>query len=427
MEFLDIPQQKSFADVGLDPLGQSPLKFSGAEINRKSQTMRDVGLPAKFIIDGKEAWIQKGQGNISLNVGQDIQVALDAVLKVGGGKVILNPGIYNVSKDLIIGSGVTLEGSGIFTSIIDFNGGPYSIRIEGSNPYSTGTVTVVQNSATVTGTNTIWTSDMVGQSILVDGDWYDIEAYVSPTELTLSIGFIGTNQAGLTYVIATLNLSATLREFTVQNSSTDLIKIRYTSGSTLIAIARYGGDSGINCQDSLTCIINLGEGADSNTAVYFNNVFSWTITTESYYNCLGNGFQCDGGGDSTILDVGMSNNGGSGVQLTNTSKISIISFTIDNNVSHGIEEVSGCDENVYSTGNIHDNGGDGIKFTATSDKNSISQSQLIDNTGYGINIAAATDDNNIILGNVFSGNGSGQVNNSGTGTLIRSNVGQADN
>ncbi|MEK7112866.1 MAG: right-handed parallel beta-helix repeat-containing protein, partial [Patescibacteria group bacterium] len=145
--------------------------------------------------------------------------------------------------------------------------------------------------------------------------------------------------------------------------------------------------------------------------------------SEFFYNCTSHGFQSDSGGDATMFNFGISNCGGRGILLTNTSKLSLVSFTIDSNTSHGIECVSGCDSISVSTGAVIDNGGDGIKLTATSDKNIISVVECSDNGGYGVNIAASTCDNNIITGNAFEGNGSGAVHDLGTDTVIGMNVG----
>lgn len=51
-EFIDIPQKKTLADIGLDQFGQAPLTFSGSEINKKSQVMYEAGVPSNFIQNG---------------------------------------------------------------------------------------------------------------------------------------------------------------------------------------------------------------------------------------------------------------------------------------------------------------------------------------------------------------------------------------
>ena len=69
--------------------------------------------------------------------------------------------------------------------------------------YDTGTVTCTTDSATVTGDSTTFTSAMVGRLFKVDDEesYYEISAYVSTTEITLSSTYIGTTAAGSSYNI----------------------------------------------------------------------------------------------------------------------------------------------------------------------------------------------------------------------------------
>lgn len=66
MTFIDIPQQKTLSEIGLDNFGQSPLKFFGSEVNRKAQTINETSLSPNFIqsgdmtqkIDMADGWMQ---------------------------------------------------------------------------------------------------------------------------------------------------------------------------------------------------------------------------------------------------------------------------------------------------------------------------------------------------------------------------------
>jgi len=72
--------------------------------------------------------------------------------------------------------------------------------------YSTGTLTATQDSATLTGSGTVWTMDMAGQKIVItdgtDGDQvYRIKSFTDGTTLTLETNYIHTGGAGLSYEI----------------------------------------------------------------------------------------------------------------------------------------------------------------------------------------------------------------------------------
>lgn len=69
--------------------------------------------------------------------------------------------------------------------------------------YTTGTLTVVNGSQTVTGSSTTFTSKLIGQFLQVtdgtDGNWYRVSDFVSPTVLTLENYYQGTSGSGKAY------------------------------------------------------------------------------------------------------------------------------------------------------------------------------------------------------------------------------------
>ena len=72
--------------------------------------------------------------------------------------------------------------------------------------YKTGTVTVTNNSATVTGTNTLWLANVsAGDSFTVAGDgvMYDVASVDSDTQVTLSVNYAGVTASGVVYAIGT--------------------------------------------------------------------------------------------------------------------------------------------------------------------------------------------------------------------------------
>lgn len=75
------------------------------------------------------------------------------------------------------------------------------------NAYTTGTVTVANNSATVTGVGTTFTADMVGRIFQITSDgadrlWYRIKTFGSSTSLTLENVYEGASDNTLSYQIA---------------------------------------------------------------------------------------------------------------------------------------------------------------------------------------------------------------------------------
>jgi hypothetical protein len=75
--------------------------------------------------------------------------------------------------------------------------------------YTTGTITVTLNSATVIGADTTFTAAMVGRSLKVndpngDGMWYKIAAFVDANTLTLENTYAGATANTLSYTIGEL-------------------------------------------------------------------------------------------------------------------------------------------------------------------------------------------------------------------------------
>jgi hypothetical protein len=73
--------------------------------------------------------------------------------------------------------------------------------------YTTGHVSVVQDSTTVTGDGTTFTAGMVGRVIKFSGDseYYLISAFVGTTEITLQTAYIGTSLVLSDYTIYAVN------------------------------------------------------------------------------------------------------------------------------------------------------------------------------------------------------------------------------
>lgn len=53
MSFIDIPPQKTWAESGLDAFGQSPVLFSGIEVNKKAQSIEYSSVTPNSIQTGE--------------------------------------------------------------------------------------------------------------------------------------------------------------------------------------------------------------------------------------------------------------------------------------------------------------------------------------------------------------------------------------
>lgn len=75
--------------------------------------------------------------------------------------------------------------------------------------YTTGTIDVVNGSASIAGTATVFTASMVGRYLSVtngatDGMWYKIDSFISATSITIENNYAGATATGATYIIGEL-------------------------------------------------------------------------------------------------------------------------------------------------------------------------------------------------------------------------------
>lgn len=358
--------------------------------------------------------------NVNIKSPDSIQNYLTQASIDGGGIIQLQPGTYVLSSDIYIPDGVTLEGSSRDNCIIDCNG-DFGIYMQGTDPYSTGTVTINNGATGLVGSGTTWTSAMVGQYVLLDGSWYEITAFTDTTHITIDT-YQGANLSGGVYMIATPNFNATLSRVTVTGATAIGITIGYSMESNVLDVVVSDCGTGIDIDYAVfpklvtTCNSN-GVNLNMNYVDGFFIDFS-----EFSFSTTGAGVVMTNVDNSTFFNSSVNDNTGDGLNLTSCTKIAFISFDVSGNGGQGFEYVSGCNDNQISMGLINGNTSDGIKLTATSDRNSISQLSVTSNGGWGVNIANANCDSNVLVGVIAASNSSGSITDSGTGTLKSTTV-----
>ena len=139
----------------------------------------------------------------------------------------------------------------------------------------------------------------------------------------------------------------------------------------------------------------------------------------------GNGFTFDTVASFSGIPMAANNNTGEGFKLTSVTNGTFL-VAAEGNASHGVEFVSGCSGVDFLSGDFTGNTGDGARLTASAANCKFNLMDVVGNGGYGINIVDSSSVGNLILGNSFAGNTTAAANDSGTSTLIRSNIGLAD-
>ena len=367
---------------------------------------------------------------IGVAVGENIQTAIDD-LGADGGTVILSEGTHTVNYDITLGNDTLLKAATAGRScVIDFATNSNSIIIAGTSTYTTGTISSISGGVTVTGSGTLWnTSSNVttDHSLFINNRWYRIASVDSDTQITLSEPFLDAGTFVGTYRAAK----------TTENVEVDGVYI-INSGQTALDI-----DDSNNVY--ITDCIFLG----NNKAVEYTNVYISVSVNTSFNGSTSDGlsitdasgisvsnFICSVNGGHGILLNNVTNspfsnffstsNTGDGVNGTDFSNSTMYAFSVSGNGGQGIELVSGCDNVSFANFNALGNTSDGVKLTATNDGAGFINGNFNSNGGYGLNIAASTCDNTRVVGNIFANNVSGTHVDSGTGTIIRANVGITD-
>lgn len=367
-----------------------------------------------------------GQSILNAPTSDDIQPAIDAASEQGGGSVSLHSGTYNISSDINLPSNVNLVGSGSNNTVIDFGNGAYSLKAVGTNAYTTGTVSISFGSSTVTGSGTTFTSDMIGRSILLGDFWFTIEAFGDATTLTVDAPYGEDDLVDGRYAIAVTVTNIHIEGLTVQNSSQTLIDIQYVDGLNYTDVVAFNGLVGFSHQYVANLNSQIIIADTCGTGWIMNDTVFATFFNYNALNCTGNGMTANYFRNSAFEVFAVQNCGGIGMSFSNSSNVGSDNFSIQS-CNIGIEWATNNFQNAFVDGVVVNCVTDGIKLTDSSDTLQFTSVNIQGNGGYGMNIANANCDNNIIIGNTFLNNTSGSVTDSGTGTLIRSNIGVADN
>ena len=361
----------------------------------------------------------------TVSVGQDIQSAIDYLNAHGGGEVRLDTGTHTLTDDITLYSGISLVGAGRDNTILEFSGSANGILVLGTSktvPITNFTLKdfTLQNSNNVAGIDIqharfwrmenirVTSCDQIGFRIR----GHSTDFYIRDCR--------SDNNTGDGFEFSSTGSSNDVEKFSVINCVSD---INGGKGFELTGTPT----SGIQNYVFIGCLSQTNDGIGLDITVT-----SLASIRASFISCVvdqntGVGLNITFSQDISFIGLISVDGSSSGINLTSCKNITFKACQSYNNNGYGIELISGNDSIIFDSNTILGNSSDGLRLTATSDRNIISNSNIINNGGYGLNIFASTCDSNLNNGCMFGENISGAVNNSGTGTLIRSNMGVADN
>lgn len=367
---------------------------------------------------------------IGVDTVDEIRAALTELTAEGGGTIRIAAGTYVFTTSLALTDNIVLQGDDRSTTTLVFVAGA-QLQVIGGSAYSTGTVSVSQGGTTVTGSGTSWLTNVaVGDKIRLNGFWTKVTNVASDTSLTIEIPFGGAALSGAAYVVANTIDFVSIRDLALVGSSSSdyLLEVEYATfliGERLNVIQ---GSSGVKLNfaghitlDIVTSLGNTNNGFDINETSYLNFVTGYSASNggKGYYIT-----NCD---QAIVLTACVAQgNTGNGFDVRDSSDILWSPLVSVDNGSNGFYTQDSTDL-IIEVGKLSANAGDGIELNSNADRVLIFGSPIQSNGGYGVNIANSNCNDTIIVSNLFNGNASGAVNNSGTDTLIRGNVGVNDN
>lgn len=363
-------------------------------------------------------------------MGDNIQNAIDELDDLGGGIVQLSAGTHDVDYEITMKDGVHLVGAGSGSTTIHFNSTSYQVSIEGTLKTSAGTVSVTNGSTTVNGSGTSFTSAVAGDKILLSGVWYTISVITDDDTLTIAIPFADTTLSTVACLIVDTIEDVRIRNVTIRSSAFSNIFVEYANELSFDDVTVLGGDSyGMQIEDSSNITFDQCEiTASTNDNIYITNCHYVEINGCGFIDSLtGDGLQIADCTNVLLRGFFCLNPATHGINMTGSSDVSITASGSVSAGGNGFSLGSSNNRILIQGCKLLSNASDGIELTATSDNVIISNNIIHSNGAYGVNIAASSCDTNLIIGNNFASNVTAASSDSGTGTLIRSNIGLADN
>jgi len=290
----------------------------------------------------------------------------------------------------------------------------------------TGTTAWTLNSTTVTGTDTLFTTELaIGDFISApDGNWYEVIELASDTSATLykqypsaTASGHASQKLGVTDTGAALSSSTQVQ---VVNSSGDSSAFLYISGGWDLSTETQTGQTwfrqmhgtfdnrnGYGLYIASKSYTNLDKlnFLRYSYGIYYSGSSNNTITSATCNSNNNNGIYYYSGSNNTITSATCNSNGYSGIYYYYSSSNTITSATCNSNGYYGIYYASSSN-NTITSATCNSNSQRGIYYYANSSNNTIT-SATCNSNNYGISYVSSSNNNTITSATCNSNNNYG--------------------
>jgi len=375
----------------------------------------------------------------------DIQDAIDFVHGLGGGSILIRDGTYTSSVNIDLESNISIKGETPLGAKVIFDAINQGFSAIGdSSPYSTGTISINNDSTSVVGVGTNWDPEAsAGQYIRINNRWFEIETVVDDTHITLIEDYRGVDISGDTYEIATMKTDIEVEGLSIEGDGFNPRNIfdytvratfrnmHRTGGQTSLMILKHSKDTAILESDGFKIWLERGNqyrvlnnatlggtgvimrycrdgyvnnniiNVDGNPAISMLDSDSMNVSDNKSRTNGGNCIEMIGCNFNTI-EGNYAIDGYTGVSLSGCSYNRIVNNSVEEISTVGIRLLSTSIHNTISNNTVKGAGTRGIYVTPSCDFNIVKGNNLSDIGGAGTYsaIEVYNADSNVVSGNI---------------------------
>lgn len=320
----------------------------------------------------------------------DLKEAVDYCNSLGGGSIFVKDGTYTFPSVVCeLNGNIHIYGESSENTIVNFDDPDYYLKLGNvdNSYYDTGSCTFTNNSATVTGSDTVWTTaNTVGRYILdmSSGRYFKIIARVSNTEITINKKYQGQTRSGRFYVICSMLLQNSIENLTT-NSYLDIRNTIDCSVKNVILNEPYIAWEYSENMSLENNIFNNGAGLSNVIFVFNSSIINCTF--EGFLNTIFNFYS--NSVYNLIFNNLFSNNLYQCILLHSLNTSIINNVIVNNGLTIGgslspIFLCSGSMQNIISGNQITYCASYGIGSEPGTDYNVITNNVVLNNTEVGI-------------------------------------------